>query len=738
MMNKHLHLIKAIIALGLFFFVRNGFSQTTYIVTSTNIDGSGSFIEAIGLANNNPGADIIEFTPNLQVDAATATSGSADQYLIQITESVVINGNGAALLGRQSWITTTGALNNLNECPESNTSTLILAQMPNFLRVGTLGQDNSSINVTINDLQIEQFNQLARLEQNSKLTLDNFEAKDIWATLACNQKPLIDVATGASLNLLSSNFKGFKNWGIAGLGVISSEPSAGDLLIEDSYFYNLNDGFSFLISWNGQLGAKVNIISSRVIKSGALLLSGNSSVANFVNSTWSNETFEQPKFSERFINQSIADLNFIASSIIWNNYECDGDCQSAQSNGLDYYMFSRESSGMINFEESAIGFNVNSGTIPTLFDATSNGFSADLYTYIQATSAQDASTLQSITNQSNLLTNLSAFNSPIFTSSENQDFELLTPSFPGELIDVIPSTETLLHPITNNPIVLDVIGNDRFDANGSRDIGAIQLALAPLLYITNTGNQFVEITWHEPLHHDGDPIVRYEYQYAETSGGSPTIIDAGMSLTANIAPLANGTEYKFSVRAVYNESGNEVDGPFSNVELATPLTDQIPRPTLLATPGNEEVSLSWNSVDLGGRDFQFYSILWKLSGASSYIGGEAITDVNTTNTTISNLINGNEYEFSLQVVATNGNSSDFEINKAIPTATLFYPNPTRNILNINLKNDNYCVRLFSLDGKLILETENSKFINLSNISNGVYIVTIQTENRIYSGKILKD
>jgi len=67
----------------------------TYSVTSTSLTGPGSFLEAIDMANTNPGPDVIEFTDGLQVDAAGADGVSLSDYFIaNITESVVIDGKG--------------------------------------------------------------------------------------------------------------------------------------------------------------------------------------------------------------------------------------------------------------------------------------------------------------------------------------------------------------------------------------------------------------------------------------------------------------------------------------------------------------------------------------------------------------------------------------------------------------------------------------------------------------------
>ena len=43
----------------------------TYVVTSTSCTGPGSIVEAIALANANPGEDTIQLVPGLQIDATT-------------------------------------------------------------------------------------------------------------------------------------------------------------------------------------------------------------------------------------------------------------------------------------------------------------------------------------------------------------------------------------------------------------------------------------------------------------------------------------------------------------------------------------------------------------------------------------------------------------------------------------------------------------------------------------------
>ena len=243
--------------------------------------------------------------------------------------------------------------------------------------------------------------------------------------------------------------------------------------------------------------------------------------------------------------------------------------------------------------------------------------------------------------------------------------------------------------------------------------------------------------------------MRYEYQYVEVGGSSPIIVNAGLNLNANLTGLTNGTTYEFSVRAVYDEGGVEVNGPYGNTETATPLSLEITAPTTTATPGNELVNLSWSTADLGGRTFNSYVILWKVDGSSSFISGEAITDLNTTTTIVSGLTNETTYEFSVRVTATNGDHSDYGIDTATPSATLgieelskdkisFYPNPVNDAFHIKLLDENINVKLFSVNGVLLKEVKNEKIIDISNFTSGIYILQIQIEGKIYSGKIIKD
>ena len=66
-----------------------------------------------------------------------------------------------------------------------------------------------------------------------------------------------------------------------------------------------------------------------------------------------------------------------------------------------------------------------------------------------------------------------------------------------------------------------------------------------------------------------------------------------------------------------------------------------------------------------------------------------------------------------------------------------YPNPTNSELNISVPN-NSIIRLFDLTGKLI-NSSNSQFTNwnISNLENGIYILSIETDGVTSTHKIVK-
>ena len=664
-MKKPLHY--TILLLTCFLYIHIGYSQTIYTVTSTSKDGPGSFLEAVANANANAGADIIEFTPNLQVDASfSGLLLPTNRVFAYITESVVIDGKGGALNGLQTWVSVDGEVNKLTSCPGDVLGTVQLKFMQTFLHIGLSGQDNSGVDVTVKNLSIKQFNSIASVKENASLVLENFKADDTWATYNCDAVPLLEAHPGSNLTIRNSLITNSYLWDVQGTATsIVGFPGAGDLIIEETTIAKTSKGDQYLIFWDGKPNSKVNIVSSRIMGSGGIISTGNAE-CNIVNSIWVNQYDFKPRHGDRIVNLSTEDMNIIGSSLMWNSNVCDSYCESLET-GEFFLIDSKDNvtsnQGKVNFIESAIGINLpeTTGTLIKILgdDSFGGGYTADEFTWIQPTLGQDATALKFITAQTNLRTNVPAFNSPVSTSEYFYDAVMVTPHITGELIDKIPSTSNLINPITSSPILVDVLGNPRNDANGDRDIGAVQLGLAPILSLGTIGDGFVDLSWSEPLHHNGIAVVRYEIEFEDEFGTTSEVVFAP-TLNTTINGLTNGEEVSFKVRAVFENGGTGDNGPYSNIVSATPY-GVFGTLNPAAVTCNEEVTLSWDLPDLGGRTFEQYIIFWRIDGTTTNIDGRVITDPNILSTIITGLTNGTAYEFLIRVKASGIDSNQESI-----------------------------------------------------------------------------
>ncbi|OQA99222.1 MAG: Bacillolysin precursor [Bacteroidetes bacterium ADurb.Bin217] len=83
-------------------------------------------------------------------------------------------------------------------------------------------------------------------------------------------------------------------------------------------------------------------------------------------------------------------------------------------------------------------------------------------------------------------------------------------------------------------------------------------------------------------------------------------------------------------------------------------------------------------------------------------------------------------------VTTNTNSVD-NVGEEIIS---FFPNPTDGLLHIETNKD-FDLELCSTTGSVLVKTKNKNSIDLSDLENGIYILTIRIEGKLLSNKIIK-
>ena len=66
-----------------------------------------------------------------------------------------------------------------------------------------------------------------------------------------------------------------------------------------------------------------------------------------------------------------------------------------------------------------------------------------------------------------------------------------------------------------------------------------------------------------------------------------------------------------------------------------------------------------------------------------------------------------------------------------------FPNPVvGDYINIEGINSNFETKIFNVLGKLVLQSVNSKTINISNLQSGIYLVELSSDNSFITKKII--
>jgi len=176
---------------------------------------------------------------------------------------------------------------------------------------------------------------------------------------------------------------------------------------------------------------------------------------------------------------------------------------------------------------------------------------------------------------------------------------------------------------------------------------------APTGLVATPGNAQVSLSWNAST-----GATSYNVKRSTTSGGPYTTIATGVTATNfTNTQLVNGTTYFFVVTAVNSagESGN------SNQASATPQLSVPPAPTnLVATPGDGQVSLSWNASS-GATSYNV-----KRSTTSGGPYSTVASGVTSTSFTNTGLTNGTTYFFVVSAVNSAGESGNSNQASATP------------------------------------------------------------------------
>ena len=171
------------------------------------------------------------------------------------------------------------------------------------------------------------------------------------------------------------------------------------------------------------------------------------------------------------------------------------------------------------------------------------------------------------------------------------------------------------------------------------------------------------LTWTAPADPGSTAITDYIVEY-RTDINEWIVFPDGESTatTVIVTGLIPGIEYQFRIKAV-NVVG---PSPPSEIISATPSIPPDSPTDLIATPGNTEVTLSWNEpADHGGSALLDYLIQYRTSADTEWIVfPDEVSDVQSA--TVTGLTNGIEYQFQISSINVVGVGPESEIVSATP------------------------------------------------------------------------
>jgi hypothetical protein len=474
----------------------------TFAVTQNTWGASGevgSFAWAIHQANLHAGADVISVADGLQISVDGADATSSPYNLATLSESVTILGNNARLVGNPAFLihpsTVVTKANPQKPYFSPNGSDIALTPSFSFLKIGSFNQDNSGINVAVSNLHTNGLNRIAEVNQGAALRYsDSVFEQSVNFTPGPTGCCFAGFA-GSTINLDSLLIRETHTFnstiGLAFDGLISAEDAT--LNISNSRIERSAGGGAISL-----VGGSANVVSSVLYGSGGVSAVGGTTQATgtvkFVNSLayltspLVNGGLDGDMGSNRFVSGTGGLIQVIASTILSDNATILTGSNTGLANGIPLTV----DGGSLQLSSSAVlatAFAGFPGQIPYTTTPYGGSFSADALSWVRPINTQTAADLQTLFQNTALLTAPPGI--PVNEDSSDPLVEFLLPypggakpADPGVLIGVVPDAgpggaNALINPIDGSLISRDVFGQPRTRL-GRRDVGAVQTVPGPL------------------------------------------------------------------------------------------------------------------------------------------------------------------------------------------------------------------------------------------------------------------
>ena len=159
------------------------------------------------------------------------------------------------------------------------------------------------------------------------------------------------------------------------------------------------------------------------------------------------------------------------------------------------------------------------------------------------------------------------------------------------------------------------------------------------------GSGKVTLTWDAPESGGGLAIERYEYRVDRSGRWTRTTrVPTALAREVTVTGLTNGQEYEFEVRAVNAHGPGE-----AAAVTATPAPTPSALLDLTATPGDAEVTLTWEAPESGGG-LAIERYEYRVDRSGDWMSVAALA----REVTVRGLINGRPYTFEVRAVNEQG------------------------------------------------------------------------------------
>lgn len=176
---------------------------------------------------------------------------------------------------------------------------------------------------------------------------------------------------------------------------------------------------------------------------------------------------------------------------------------------------------------------------------------------------------------------------------------------------------------------------------------------------------------------------------------------------------------------IYLKAGQTVEVKYNaamGLDTASPAQLKL---AIASSQKKETIVSDLKTVKVSGKAYTEYTDTYTAQqDGNIYVGFGNLTPA----VEVSSLLRLDNISFTLK---------NLSVNDATKNLVKVYPNPVKDVLNIQSDGKVIKTELYSVDGKLLQTSENTKSINFSSYEKGIYLLRIHTENGVKTEKIVK-